>query len=130
MQKAVLWIFGLITLGFGVWSLLQPAAVAAAVQIGLPTPASTTEFRAFYGGLEIGVALFWIIATRREALIPGALLSMFLVWAGVAVTRGAGMLIDGSESPVMWFAFGLECVAAIAAWLAMQKSSDTADSTE
>ena len=121
MQKAVLWIFGLITLGFGLWSLLQPAAVAEAVQIRLPTPASVTEFRAFYGGLEIGIALFWLVAARRDALIPAALLSMFLVWAGVAVTRGAGMLIDNSQSPVMWFAFGLECVATLVAWLAMQK---------
>ena len=121
MQKAVLWIFGLITLGFGLWSLLQPAAVAESVQIGLPAPASVTEFRAFYGGLEIGIALFWLVAARRDALIPAALLSMFLVWAGVAVTRGAGMLIDNSQSPVMWFAFGLECVATLAAWLAMQK---------
>ena len=120
MAKIVLWIFGLITLAFGIWSLVSPHAVAAAVKLGLAEPASVTEFRAFYGGLEAGIALFWIYAAGQAALQRGALLSMIFVWGGVALTRGAGILIDGSASGTMLFALGLEVGAAVASSIALR----------
>lgn len=123
MAKAILWIFGLITLGFGVWSFLAPMDAAGLVQYGLGSPAAVTEMRAFYGGLEIGIAIFWVMAAMRPRMINAGLISMICVWGGVALARGAGMLLDGSASTAMAVILAFEALGAVLGLVALKRSS-------
>lgn len=121
MAKAVLWIVGLVTLGFGLWSLLAPASVANIVQFGLTTPAAMTEMRAFYGGIEIGLGLYWIFSAQSASMQRPALLAMSAVWLGVAGARAIGMLIDGGATGFLWAALATETASGAIAWLAYRR---------
>ena len=62
---AVLALAGLGFLGFGLWFLVDPIGPLAAIGItatGAPAP---TEFRAFYGGLEVGLGALMMVAAMR-----------------------------------------------------------------
>ena len=55
--------------GFGAAFLLAPALMAAVVDITLPTPSAVADFRATYGGFELGMSAFlaWCAAAREHS---------------------------------------------------------------
>ncbi len=110
--KVVLVFFGLSFGGFGVWALLSPVSLAKLVHFSLDTPGAVTEIRAFYGGLEIGFAIFLIAAVFYRPLIPGALLALTAVAGGIGLARIAGILADGSGSAFMYSALVWELAGA------------------
>lgn len=121
MAKIVLWLFGLITLVLGVYSFFAPASIAQMVGLGPIAPGGTTEIRAFYGGLEIGIGLYWILTAIKPAITRAGLYSMVFVWGAVALTRGIGVLLDSSASSTMLGALGLETVATVLAIIALKR---------
>ncbi|MEM7611277.1 MAG: DUF4345 family protein [Pseudomonadota bacterium] len=121
LAKVTLWLFGLITLAFGVWSLFAPESLAALIKWGIVAPASITEIRAFYGGVEIGLAAFWIAGALKPDLTRGALLSMLLVWGMVVISRGAGIILDDSYSSTMLGALIAEVAAAVMAFISLRR---------
>ena len=69
--------------GFGVAFLFAPAELVAKVDIALQSPVAVSEIRAFYGGLELGVAAYLAAALagkvdRRSALLLAALTLCFI----------------------------------------------------
>lgn len=102
--KVVLVFFGLSFGGFGVWALLSPLSLAKLVHFSLDTPGAVTEIRAFYGGLEIGLAIFMIAAAFYRPLIPGALLALVAAAGGIGLARIIGIIADGSGSTFMYSA--------------------------
>lgn len=89
----VLWLSALLFLAFGVGCLIQPELLT---QFGLPVqPVWRTELRAFYGGLEIGLATFLILCARRPAWVLPGLLAAALVLGCVGTARLLGMALDG-----------------------------------
>lgn len=90
--------------GFAVWLGIQPAALLEAFGIESSTPSMLTEIRAFYGGIEMAIAVlmlwFWFRGEIRSGLLVGA-----LPLAGSAIGRSVGMVIDGFSSTHA--AFGL-----------------------
>lgn len=121
LAAIVLWLFGLITLAFGVWALISPAQFAALAHYGLDHPGAVTELRAFYGGVEIGLGLFWILGALRQPLTRAALVSMICIWSGVVIARSLGMVLDGSVSTTMLVVLATEVVAVIGAAIALDR---------
>jgi hypothetical protein len=60
--------------GFAVWLSVNPGALLAAFGIDSQTPAMLTEVRAFYGGVEIAIAVAIIVLWWRGVLIAGFLM--------------------------------------------------------
>ena len=92
-ERALLAFLAAFVLVAGVATLVAPASVLQ--HAGLSATASgTTEIRAFYGGLQVGLAgfLFWCL--RERTLIFAGLLLEALVVGGVGIARVLGMLID------------------------------------
>jgi len=123
----VLALAGLGFLGFGVWFLIDPIAPLAAIGItatGAPAP---TEFRAFYGGLEVGLGALMLAATvKPEWRTPG----LWLVLAtngGIAAGRLLGVAIDGVWVPFFTVALvwelGFVVLAAVGLWGASKAKS-------
>jgi hypothetical protein len=92
----VLTILGLGALGFAVFGiqwLTDPAAMAQPLGIVLTNGDATSDARAVYGGLEIGLGLFlaysaWSPARRTQGLAAGA-----LALGGLGLARIAGVLV-------------------------------------
>ena len=122
--SGVLVFFGLSFLAFGVWALVAPVSLAGLIHFGLETSGSVTEIRAFYGGLEIGFALFLFAAALNRELAPAALLALVAVTGGIALARVVGLIVDQSGSTLMYGALAFELAGAVMgllAWLNLDK---------
>lgn len=92
--KVVLYLGVLAFGGFGLWLFADPAGIAS---MGLPIdPGSLwrVEVRAFFGGLEVGLAAFLFMCARRPAWAPAGLAALALLLGGTGVGRAMGLLLD------------------------------------
>ena len=110
--RIVLAVIGFGTLGFGVFAFTRPEALAEVVGLAATAPEGLTEIRAWYGGVEFGIAAFWIGAAFSRNLVRPALLSMFSVWALVAAARGVAVILDDTATNFMTIALVTEALSA------------------
>ncbi len=106
--------------GFGIWLGAQPTALLSAFGVEADTPAMRTEIRAFYGGVELAIAVamivLWVRGQFFAALLVGGLPLGFS-----AVGRVAGMAIDGFSMlhtglAIVEFSGSVLCFAAVPAY--------------
>lgn len=101
MIKLLNWINAAICLGIGVYCTLWTEAAAASLGIGLPTPTALTDFRATYGGMCLGVGVFFVLAARAEAYGRAGVWLGGTMCAGLALTRAWGVVTTDSSMPMM-----------------------------
>jgi len=84
-------VYGIVALAF----LASPASFAALVDISLTSTTADNDFRAVYGGVSLGIALFFVASLSRAdwfrpALTAGALIFLCMVGARVLSWALAG----------------------------------------
>jgi hypothetical protein len=88
--------------------LLELAGVTAIA------PEGAVELRAFYGGLELGIAVFFVIAATKLAWIRPALVLQIAVFGGLAAARSVALLLPGAAgNAVIYAALGGEVLGAV-----------------
>jgi hypothetical protein len=87
LQRSILLAVGLLYLGLGVWCLLAPDRSAAAVGFELADASGRGEFLVVYGGLEIGLGLFFFRASRSDEFARAGFLLLFITSFCLAATR-------------------------------------------
>jgi hypothetical protein len=107
-------------LGFGVPLLAAPSLMRVA-GIQLARPAAATEIRAFYGGLEIGLAVFFLAAARRDAWLRPALFAQAAGFGGIVAARLIGILVDGSAEPRIFLFAVVEGSGAVLGAIALRR---------
>ncbi len=90
--------------GFAIWLGSTPAALLTAFGIESSTPAMLTEIRAFYGGIEMGIAVAMLVLWRRNELLA-ALLVGGLPLAGSVIGRCCGLIVDDFSATHLGLAF-------------------------
>jgi hypothetical protein len=95
--------------GFGIAFLLFPLFMASVVGIELPTPSALIDFRATYGGFEIGLAIFFAICAFREEWIRPALAAQAVSLGGFAFGRIIGLTLDGAPQTIIYYLLIAEC---------------------
>lgn len=93
-------VFGLIGVGF----VFAPDPLAAAVDIDLTTVTAHNDFRAVYGGVPGGLAVFLVMAARRPGWAVPGLWVVLVTLGGLALSRLLSWGIDGWPTAI---AFGL-----------------------
>ena len=89
------------------------------MQIEYVGPNAYIEIRAFYGGLELGIALYLIWSARAAQRTPYALMMFGLVFFPAGAARAWGVLQYGATGPSQPLVAAIEVVGASAAlWLA------------
>lgn len=83
--------------GFAAWLGLNPTALLAAFNMEQSTPQMLTEIRAFYGGIELGIAVAMLILWQRGNLFAAALIGG-LPLAGSACGRLIGQVLDDGST--------------------------------
>ena len=107
--------------GFGLPLLIQPSLLGV-VGVELARPSAATEIRAFYGGLELGLAAFFIAAAMRGgAWLRPALFAQTAAFGGIVIARLVGILVDGSAEPMIWLFAALEGAGAVLGAVALRK---------
>ena len=125
----VLALAGLGFLGFGLWFLVDPIGPLAAIGItatGAPAP---TEFRAFYGGLEVGLGALMLVAAAKPDWRTAGLWLVIATNGGIAAGRLIGVAIDGVWVPFFTYALVWEVGFALLAALALRGVKTGSDAT-
>jgi hypothetical protein len=81
--------------GFGFVFLFYPSDMAAIVGIAFPTTSPRTDFRAMYGGLEIGVGVFLLVCSMRREFVRVGLFASACALVAMATSRTVGLMLDG-----------------------------------
>lgn len=97
--------------GFAVWLGSTPQALLPTFGVQDSTPSMLTEVRAFYGGVEMAVAVTMLVLWYRGDC-SAALLVGGLPLVGSASGRFLGLVVDGYSSLHLGFA-ALEFVGAM-----------------
>lgn len=118
MAVAYLMVNAVMYIGLGAWCTLLPDKTSAAIGFGLASPSGRSEYLTVYGGLEIGLGVFFLIAALDPPLRPAAILLALVTYGCLAVFRlGTLLTLDGvGRFPVAMFAIELP-MALIAAYL-------------
>lgn len=119
MLKVYLAINALMYAVFAIWCTLAPQKTAAAVGFDFRSGSGRSEFVTVYGGLELGLALFFALAALRgEIQVAGLLFALCLYGAIVPFRAFALVSVPGIERTT-YFIAALELVlliAAVALW--------------
>ena len=110
---------GLGFLGFGLAIVAAPEAVLAPVGIS-GTAAGLVELRAFYGGLELGLAAFLFACAAKPAWRVPGLWSVALINGGIAAARLLGIGLSGEFTGFFAGALVWEIGFTVAAILALR----------
>ena len=109
--RITLWVSAAAWAAFGLWLLFDPAALANA-EVAVDTPTARTEVRAFYGGLELGVAAALAWLALRGATADGLRVALVTI-AGVFACRTLGAVLEGGGvRPIIWLLGSIELVSA------------------
>lgn len=105
---------------FAVWCAASPAKTAASVGLSLASPSGVSEYVTVYGGLQFGVAMFFLVAGVMSKYEQAGVLFAMLFYGGLVAFRlGTFLVLSGIGRTTFLFA-GLELVlgaAALALWL-------------
>jgi hypothetical protein len=105
-------------LGFGLWLLLDPAALE---KVGISTTSTVgqIELRAFYGGVELGLGVFLLMCAFRPGWQAAGLWLVLLANGGAGLARLlaiglAGASLGGYLAWELLWELGFSALAALA----------------
>lgn len=99
--------------GLGLAYFVRPHEMANLSGMLLMSPAAATDMRAFYGGMQIGLAAFIGLALARLDLTRAALTLLVLLYSSLALARIGGLWLDGgAQQAFNLYALLLEVVSA------------------
>lgn len=100
--------------------LLVHPALLEVIGVEITRPAGAVEIRGFYGGLELGLGIFFAIALARRSWWRPALLVQVLALGGAAVGRLVGILVDGGGEWLVLALMAAEAGAALVGLAALR----------
>lgn len=111
--KLLLWINAILFILFGMGFILAPSPLAQWITGSTPsTTSGMIDLRATYGGLALGIGIFWALCASNGSERNG-LLSAILVLLAVAIGRITGILLDGNPNLFMLILLAAEIIFAI-----------------
>lgn len=101
IPRAILWVAVVGFGGFGLAFAAFPDAMAALVDIQLPTDTARADFIAIYGGLELGLAAFFWMCIRHDDRVRVGLLASGYALTGFGGARLIGILRADDPRPIL-----------------------------
>jgi hypothetical protein len=120
LARLSLGLSALVLLGFGMAVLLDPAVLRSAGVVA-PEAAGAVELRAFYGGLELGLAAFLLLALRRPEWYVPALAMQVLALGGVATARLIGIVLTPTSEALVFASLLVEAAGAALGIVALRR---------
>ncbi len=110
----------LIAGGFAVAYLVRSTAMARMVGIAIPSPSARADYRAIYGGAQLGIGIFLAAAALRPAWHEPGLWAAALFAGGFGVARLGSLAVDRRGPDFQWTVGAVEVLAGAAGvWLAL-----------
>jgi hypothetical protein len=105
--------------GFGFAFLFSPSELAGFLSLTFSDPSARTDFRAMYGGLEIGIGGFMLACAVRREFVRIGLFAAACGTAGMASARTVGIMLDGVAVSQLVSAVVEWGICAVATWGAL-----------
>ncbi len=128
MTRFVLWALAVVFVAFGVVALIDPSAMTGPAGLDASAPGATTEVRALYGGLQIGLGVLLIWSVLDPSRWASGLLAYGLLLGAVGDCRFIGLLLEGHWTGFHLFALGFEWITAVLAlflWWRLRQGAPT-----
>ncbi len=100
-MRWVLFFDGLVNVSIGIFFLFWVDKGAQSIELTLTSVRSIIDFRATYGGMILGLGIFFFVGVWRPEFAKAGLLCGVLLFSGLFLSRLAGLLINGSDT-LMW----------------------------
>lgn len=126
MTKAFLIITGVLWLGYGIYLLIAPQALAGIAGVTASSATGMVELRAMYGGLQAAVGVLALLAGVSATWRRQGLAALLFVYAGLGLTRLASAAVTHEFSSYVMGALVFELPSALIAWTLLRKESRTA----
>lgn len=108
--------------GFGVAYFVYPQEMANLTGMLLMQTAAVVDVRAYYGALQVGLAVFLLSAAFRPAYWRPALSMLTLLFAALTLGRVAGLYLDGLVGQSFnFYALGYEAISALLAYVGFRR---------
>ena len=102
LPRLLLWVNAACFLIFGAAFLISPGFMAQLLTGTTPSaPNALIDIRATYGGMALGIGLFFAFCARRPQRVRIGLIASLLVASGIVFGRLAGIVVDGSPNAAM-----------------------------
>ena len=101
-EKIFLVLVGLIFIGLGTYSLVQPVDADSIFEITLIEVSSINEVRANYGGMHLLLGLFFLYGAVAMRFQDAAILVVALFTGGLVLGRLVSLVLDGSPNEAVW----------------------------
>jgi hypothetical protein len=99
--------------GLGLAYFIQPHQMTNLSGMLLMAPAAVTDVRAYYGGMQLGLAAFLALSLTRLDLTRAALTLLVMLYSTLALARIGGLYLDGgAQQTFNLYALLLEVVSA------------------
>jgi len=113
--KAYLFLNAALYLLFVVWCTVMPTTTAKALGLSFNSGSGKSEYITVYGGLEFGVAMFFLLAALKPELRNAGMLFAVLFYGGLVLWRIPTLLfVPGIQRTTYWFA-GFEFILLLGA---------------
>ena len=123
MGKLILSASALVLIAYGFMSLIAPTLPAGLAGLVISNGDGFAEIGAMYGGLQIGLGLYCLLAVLRPEYYRAGLVLLVTVIGSVALARSLGALITADTlTTYTWGALLYEYTTAIIATVALRKS--------
>jgi hypothetical protein len=119
LPKLSLLLSALVYGGFGATFLIAPQLLGS-VGVEIARPAGAVELRAIYGGMELGLAIFFTLALSRPAWHRPALWAQALTLGAAAAARLGGLAIAGGGEDLIIALAAAETAGALMGVLALR----------
>ena len=110
------WLFGATAIGFagfGIALLIFPNLIGL-VGVKDLTNSGLVEIRTMYGGLQLGLGLFFLLALNRPKWVNAALVAQVCLVSGLALGRIFGLVVTHWQAkPLVYLILAAELILAI-----------------
>ena len=118
MAAAFLALNAVIYLGLGLWCTLDVDGTSRSIGFTFAKTAARSEYVTVYGGLEVGLGLFFAVAAWYEPLRQAGLLFALLTYGCLALFRIGTLIAYSDLGRFPWIMIAIELPMAIGAgWL-------------
>jgi len=113
LSGILLWASAIIFALIGVYFLAVPDRAAASIGVAMLDDTGRTDIRATYGGMVLGIAVFFGWAARAPDRTVAGLWSMILVYGGLALGRIVAIADGERPGGMMWSFLVIEVAFAV-----------------
>ncbi len=118
LTKGLLIFFGIVLLAYALTFLVRPQTLGEITGFTETSPNALVEITAFYGGLELGLALFFFWSAMKRERYQVALTAFIFIFLCAGLARLLGIILYGFEDPSQPIVAGVEIIFPVMAfWL-------------